>query len=303
MPVDYRTSALDRLKQSLNLPPALFTLMAINVVVFLLYHAITIPLQLFNIPAAQTITRLLALPAYPPTLLIRPWTLLTYMFFHQSIWHILFNLLWFWFFGKLFLRYFSTLHFYALYIAGGLSGALLYILAYNVFPYFRPELPLAIALGASASIMAITLAVVIYAPNEKAYLYGLIAIRLKWLALFIILIDLFSIAGSNAGGHIAHIGGALCGTLFAVSLQRGTDLFAWLTPHRLNATRTKRRQHRAKRTPKARHSRSHESPDQAYKRSAQQEQQRIDDILRKLAKGGYASLSKEEKDLLFKQQR
>lgn len=299
----YRNLRINQIASKYNTPPTLLATIAINLFIFVLYHLITIPARLFNIPLDSILTENLAVPAYLTKLLLKPWTLFTYMFFHQEIWHILFNLLWLWFFGRMFLKIFSRFQFKAIYVLGGLAGAALYILAYNTFPYFQATLPFAIALGASASIMALTLAVVLYIPNEKVYLYGLLGIKLKWLAFILILFDLFSVTGGNAGGHIAHLGGAMLGIAFAYSLKRGIDITAWIRPRKLITKIPKfTGKHRRTKSGNNYHGRSSQA-DQDYNQRKAEENDRIDRILRKLARGGYAALTNEEKELLFRQRK
>ena len=144
-------------------------LIAINALVFILYHLAAFILR----PLGENhLFALLALPAQLGALLVRPWTLVTYMFFHVDLLHILFNMLWFWVFGRIFLQFFTRQQLWAVYLVSGLLGGILYVLAFNVIPYFRDVLPYSMALGASAAVMGITLAAIVRAPNAQVYLYG-----------------------------------------------------------------------------------------------------------------------------------
>lgn len=142
--------------------------------------------------------------------------------------HILFNMLWLYWFGQLFLYFFSGKHLRGLYILGGICGGLLYMISYNIFPYFYPMVEISTLVGASASVLAIVVATAYREPNYPVRLFLFGTIRLKYLALIVVLTDLLFITSSNAGGHIAHLGGALAGLWFAASLSKGTDITAWL---------------------------------------------------------------------------
>ncbi len=240
----------------------------------------------------------LALPAYIPQLLHEPWTLVTYMFYHQDISHIFWNLIWFWAFGRLFEIHRSQRQLRDLYILGGFAGGLLYVLAYTVFPYFHPELPYSRALGASAAIMAITVAAAYDDPNRQVYLYGLIRVRVKWIALVAIIIDLLSITGGNAGGHIAHLGGAFVGFLYIYMAKSGRDIGAWLDPifNAIQGSPTRRKRGKRVRFTESKR-RRRTSPPPRQKPQTDREMQRI---LEKLRTGGYDSLSAEEKAKLFR---
>ena len=144
-----------------------------------------------------------------------PWTLLTYMFTHFDFLHIIFNMLWLYWFGGLFLNFFSERQLGGLYVIGGLAGALLYIVSYNFFPYFSNVAAHSTLMGASASVMAIVFAVSFYKKDMEISLLLIGRIKLIYLALFTLGIDLLAITSDNAGGHIAHIGGALAGILYA----------------------------------------------------------------------------------------
>ena len=150
------------------------------------------------------------------------------MFMHAGILHILFNMLWLYWFGSLFLHFFSAKHLRGLYVLGGICGGLLYMVAYNVFPLFSSQIAGSTLVGASASVLAIVAATAYREPNYRVQLFLFGAIRLKYLALVVIGIDVISITSSNAGGHIAHLGGALAGLWFAASLSKGIDLTSWI---------------------------------------------------------------------------
>ena len=182
-------------------------LIYINAAVFLVVALTGIVLRLFNLSSASLV-QWFEMPASLPNFVAQPWAILTYMFLHADFLHVLFNMLWLFWFGDLFLRFFSARHLRGLYLLGGICGGLLYMLAYNVFPYFRPVADYSFLLGASASVLAIVAATAYREPNYPINLLLIGTIRLKYLALIVIGMDVLFITSDNAGGHIAHLGGA-----------------------------------------------------------------------------------------------
>jgi len=277
---------------------SLTKLIYINATVFLLVKLIVILLQLFTI-SGDFLVSYLAIPADLTTLLHRAWTPLTYMFMHEGFMHILFNMVSLFWFGKIFLMYFSEKQLVGLYIFGGFIGAALYVLAYNLFPYFAPVLQQSLLLGASGSIMAIILATAFQSPNMELQLMFLGRVKLKYIASFVVLSSFFGVTSNNAGGEIAHLGGALAGYLFVVSLRQGRDLtkglnrildsiFNLFGPRKL----------RVKPNP---HSNTSRMSDADFNANKARKMADIDKILDKIKTSGYESLSGEEKKRLFEQ--
>lgn len=274
-------------------------LIFINVGVFVATSLVNILLQLFNRNAGG-LFELLALPASFHRLALQPWSLFTYMFMHSGLLHILFNMLWLYWFGQLFLSFFSGKHLRGLYILGGICGGLFYMISYNVFPYFAPMIEGSTMVGASASVLAIVTATAYREPNYPIRLLLFGTIRLKYLALIVVAIDLMQATSGNAGGHLAHLGGALAGVLFAASLKKGIDLTAWvnLLLDGITALFSKKTW---KRKPKMKvhyGSSSHEK-DYDYNARKKAQSDEVDRILDKLKKSGYESLTTEEKKSLF----
>ncbi len=272
----------------------LLRLIYINVAVFLVVNIIWVFGFLLGADKSllQVMIEWLAVPSDLTKLLTRPWTVVTHMFFHKGIWHILMNLLWLYIFGRIFLQYLNEKRLLSLYLVGGFSGAALFILAFNVFPVFEPGVP---ALGASAAIMAVVVAIAYYRPNYTIHLLFLGPVKIKYIAIFALVIDFFSIPGQNAGGHIAHLGGAIFGFFYiyqlmqGVNITRGFDrvmdnLFALLKPR-----------------PRFRVTHKRPRSDIEYNKQKVEHQKRIDKILEKISKNGYESLTQEEKEILFKQ--
>jgi len=261
-------------------------LIGINVLVFLL---INIPATLFRLMGNGLLDNFsneyLALPSYLPKLATRFWTPVTYMFMHHDIFHILFNMLWLFWMGKIFEEYLGNKRLINLYIMGGLAGALFYVLAYNAFPLFSESVTIATVIGASASVMAIVVATATLLPDYTIYLMFIGPVKLKWVAIFYVVIDFLSITGPNAGGEIAHLGGALLGFIYIKQLKGGRD---W----------TKSVDNMFTQRPKVKVASQNKSYQQQSTSIPRQEE--IDHILDKISHSGYESLNKHEKEVLFR---
>ncbi len=240
-----------------------------------------------DIPLSYYLIDILSLHSNIAYLIFHPWQIFTYMFLHEGLWHLVFNMLWLYWFGVIFLNFLDSGKFLRVYIFGGLAGGLLYILAYNIFSVLSHID--AIALGASASVMAVVIAISVYVPDYVIYLLFLGPVRLKYIALATVILDIISISGGNAGGHIAHLGGALLGYLFAVEIKRGRDITGFLKFG-------KRKQKSNFRITKNRY---RTRSDWDYNAIRKQDNERLDKILDKIAKSGYDSLTEEEKKFLF----
>ena len=283
---------ISKIKYNFKQGSILSKLIYINVGLFLIVRLLAVAFTLFNMNA-DTVLFWLQVPSSPIQLLYRPWTLLTYMFTHFDFLHIIFNMLWLYWFGGLFLSFFSERQLGGLYVIGGLAGALLYIVSYNFFPYFSNVAAHSTLMGASASVMAIVFAVSFYKKDMEISLLLIGRIKLIYLALFTLGIDLLAITSDNAGGHIAHIGGALSGILYASQYIKGKDLttpFNKFIDFVVNLMRRKPRM-------KVTHRRTEN--DWEFNARKHQEQEVIDRILDKLKRSGYESLSDNEKKQLF----
>ena len=272
----------------------LSNLIAINILVFLVLKIIAVICMLFD-TSGQFLFGWIELPADITQLLWKPWTLITYMFVHYGFWHILFNMLWLYWFGKIFLEFFNPRQLGGLYVIGGLAGALLFILSYNIFPYFRSTVEYAQLIGASASVMAIVFATAFYRKDYEINLLLLGRIKLIYIALFCLILDLISIQSDNPGGHIAHIGGALMGIWFATAYTRGQDLTRWINSGidaLVNLFKKK-----PKKNVRVHYQRAETDIEYNTRKAAQSE--KIDRILEKIKQSGYNSLSEDEKRTLF----
>ncbi len=226
----------------------------------------------------------------------RPWSVLTHMFTHEDLGHVLFNMLALYFMGGLLWKLLGKKTVLTAYFLGGLSGFLLFVIAFNTVDRLQTG-GIHYIMGASASVMGIALTAAAYAPKMSIRLFGVLEIKLIWLGLSLLLIDLFSIRyGVNSGGHIAHIGGAAFGYFYGWNLRSGKNMFKWFE------TFMERLSNLFSRNKKMRVTVNHTRPksDEAYNQEKKLRQDRIDFILDKIGKSGYESLSKEEKEFLFR---
>jgi membrane associated rhomboid family serine protease len=286
----------DDIKSTFRNGSNLVKLLYLNAGVFVLIKIVEVIAVLFSTPGLTDFSlRLLAVPASLPALLTRPWTIITYMFLHEGFIHLIFNLMWLFWMGKIFLEYLDQKKLVAVYILGGICGAALYVISFNLFPVFSGTLPDSIALGASASVMAIVVAIATYVPDYTVYLFLIGKVKLKYLALVMFVLTSILDFSVNSGGKIAHIGGALFGYFYAISYRQGKDMGKGLNRFiDFIVTLFK---------PGKRLKVSYKKPKNEYEYNTQkvERQAEINNILEKISKGGYDSLTKSEKDLLFKE--
>lgn len=229
----------------------------------------------------------------------KPWTAVTYMFTHEGFFHLFFNMLILYFLGRIFQDLLGEKRLLGVYLWGGLAGFLMYISFYNLFPAFEGLAQHSRLHGASASVMAVVFGISAYSPNYRISLFlPQFVVKLWWIAAFYFVTDIIAIQGMNSGGSLAHLGGALFGILFATQLKKGNDMATGLGEWVSNLRTI------GKRKPKLR---VEKKPDKSGKRKAQSTmdasedtQVKVDRILDKISKSGYDSLSKAERDFLFK---
>jgi membrane associated rhomboid family serine protease len=281
------------LKQAFSRGDILTKLIFINVGVFVVLHLADIVMLLLNMREYSLLTWM-EMPSYPPLLADRPWTPVTYMFTHWGFLHLLFNMLVLYWFGRIFLETFNPRQLGGLYLEGGIGGALLFILAYNLLPYYRSMAEVSTLIGASAAVMAIVFASAFYRRDYEIRLLFIGRVKLLYFAIGIFILDMLSIASDNAGGHLAHIGGAMVGIWFASSMRKGHDLtapIAFLLDRVVNIFRPKPKK-------QVTHGRQTETKFEYHARK-NEENRKIDEILDKLKHSGYSSLSADEKKTLF----
>ena len=280
------------IKQSFKEGSVLTRIIYVNLGVFLLIKLMGVVFMLIN--QSFSLSYWLALPSELNAILHRPYAFITYMFLHESFFHLLFNLLGLYWFGKMFLYHFEGNKLLGLYLFGGISGGLLYIIAYNFLPVFSSVN--GILMGASASVYAILVALAVYNPNREIHLFFIGKIALKYVAAFYVLLSVLSISSTNPGGNIAHVGGALWGWFYISRLLKGKDTGFEIIKF-INSVPDW-----FKLKPKMRV--TYKQPlrdDYEYNRHKNLQQEEINRILDKISKSGYENLSKQEKELLFNQ--
>jgi membrane associated rhomboid family serine protease len=289
-------SIIDEIKQTFKSGSNLTRLIYINLAVFIVVNVVEIFYFLLNRHDSYSAFLLtFAVPADLHMLIRKPWTPITYMFLHKNFLHILFNLLWLYWFGRIFLEYLDGKKLVGVYILGGLSGAFLYILAYNIFPVFFKQLEMSYALGASAAVMAIVISISVYVPNYAVYLLFIGRVKIIYIAIIGFLATSLFDFSINTGGKLAHIGGALFGFLFILQYRKGRDLTRGLNRF-LDAIVGL-----FKPKPKVTVTHRKSETDYDFNYRKKEEQAEIDRILDKIAKSGYDSLTKQEKEILFRQ--
>ena len=282
----------DEIKESFKEGSALTRLIYINLGVFLVFRILNLFFFLSGTPFP--LMDWLALPADFSLLASRPWTLITYMFLHFDFLHILFNLLWLYWMGQIFLTYFDQGKLITIYLLGGIFGGLFYVAGYNSFPVFSQMISDSRLLGASASVIAIVTALAVHAPNHTLHLMFIGPVKIKYIALVSVLMYVIGISSTNAGGNLAHLGGACWGVIYVLQLRRGID-----PGKRVNGIFSGLKNFFS---PKPNVKVSYRKPvdDIEYNRQKNQDQKRMNEILEKISKSGYDSLSEEEKEILFR---
>ena len=286
----------DEIKLTFRNGSNLTRLIYINIVVFVVLSIVAgIGFLLNNQEISRKTLDLFSVPASFNALLLRPWTLITYMFTHKDIWHILFNMLWLYWFGRIFLEYLDERKLVAVYLLGGISGALVYILSFNVFPAFTGVVADSVAIGASASVMAVVIAIATYVPDYTVQLFLFGRIKIKYMALAIFILTSIMDFSVNSGGKLAHIGGAFFGYFYIISLQHGHDIgkgFNRIIDFFVTIFKPRK---------KLKVTYKKVATEYEYNKIKAEHQKRINNILEKISKGGYESLTKEEKETLFKE--
>lgn len=279
----------------------LIQIILINVIVFVALIVFKVVFVLAGLSEIySSFLGYLMLPADFGTFIFQPWSLITYFFTHEGFLHIIFNMLFLFWFGRLIQDFLGNNRLISLYVIGGIMGGLFYMLMYNVVPFYHDRIDASLMLGASAGVFAVVVGAATFMPNHTFFLMFLGAVRIKYIALFYVLLSLSRTIGSNAGGELAHIGGAIIGFLFIKQLQQGNDIGApviqtidffkglFKPSSKIKVTHKKSGSASRKRTTST-------SSDSA----GRTDQAEIDAILDKISERGYESLSKEEKQKLF----
>ncbi len=285
-------------------------LLIINIVIFLFVSVADILFYLFGMQGYMEYlaVKYLAMPAALDKLAFRFYTPLAYMFLHTDFWHIFSNMLWLFCIKQILESMLNNRQLLAVYLLGGLTGAAVYLLSYNVFPVFQSVLSTSVCLGASAAVTAYIVLIAVLQPDYRVLFFGILPVTFKWIALAYVVFDVFQLTGGNAGGHFAHLGGALFGLLFAVNLKKGKDITVGFNNlidkivSLFSFSSTRRRQPEMKvsyqNTKDVR-----EMTDAEFNQNKAEDQKRTDEILEKISKSGYDNLTKEEKAFLFRMSR
>jgi membrane associated rhomboid family serine protease len=260
-------------------------LIVLNILIFILTYLLNTASFLFGYDGNFLMDWFALKPSFEQ-LLFRPWTLISYGFLHVGFFHIIFNLLVLYYFGNLFLDFFKSGQFLTYFFLGVVSGGLIYMVAYNYLPALKTQQT--ILVGASAGVTAIVVGIASHIPNYALHFRFLGSIKLMYIAIVMIVLDIVQIPAGNAGGHLAHLGGALIGFLLTRYLNNGQGISEWWSsqwPVR-------------KGTPLKTVYKNEQSVNKGSR--VEYDQKRIDSILDKISKSGYETLTKEEKDYLFK---
>ncbi len=263
----------------------LIKIILINVILFIGISFIQVIMTISGLSSFFNIfINKLMLPASFNIFIFQPWSIITYFFLHLNFMHILWNMLFLYWFGKIIQDNIGNNALISLYVLGGIIGGLLFMAIYNIIPYYGERVPESLMLGASAGVFSVVVGSATLLPNYSFYLLLIGPVRIKYIALFYVLLSFFDVAGSNAGGEIAHMGGAIIGYIYIKKLQNGIDIGQGLINF-INLFNNKQ-------VSEVRD----EKDTNIFEESSQDE---IDKILDKISESGYSSLSKDEKERLF----
>ncbi|MDA9360191.1 rhomboid family intramembrane serine protease [Flavobacteriaceae bacterium] len=283
-------STFDNLKYKFQRFTIAEKLIVLNVLFFVIPFFLQTLFYLFNIPSTTFLSWFHLLPSFTEVL-FRPWTLITYSFLHGNFMHILWNMILLYFVSRMYLNLFSEQQFLKNYLLGVLVGGLVFLIGYNLFPVFNGMYPPLV--GASAGVMAILIFVATYTPDQEVRLL-FINVKLQYIGIALVVVDILQIPNGNAGGRLAHLGGAFLGFLYAKQLQKGNDIGSgldriWTFISSLFIAKKAQNMHTV-----------HRSKTVSKKKTQNGQQQKIDAILDKISTSGYESLTQEEKDFLFR---
>ncbi len=282
---------------------ALVILFAINALVFVLINFVKIVYYLSDIPIEFFYKQILdwfTMPASAPALFVRPWTIITYMFTHYSIWHLISTCAWLWAFGFVLQDLAGNNKLIPIYLYGGFAGAFVFVLLNNIFPAMeRNILTTPPLMGGGAAVMAVAIATTTLSPLYRIFPLVNGGIPLWVLTLIFVAIDFASLANGNGGVTAAHLAGGVIGFFFVKALQKGTDWGAWMINfvQWLDDLFSPEKKHQQKKSSEKHFYQNSRKP---YEKMANITQQRLDEILDKINLQGYSFLTDEEKAFLLK---
>ncbi len=283
----------------------LMQIIFINVAVFIVFMVAHVLLVLSGGEEIyNAILSWLILPASITAFLVKPWTIITYFFMHEGFMHILFNMLFLYWFGIIIKEFLGGSKVISLYILGGIIGGIFYLLIYNLLPFFADRVQGSVMLGASAGVYAVVVGAATLMPNYSIHLLFLGPVRIKYIAIFYVLMSFANTVGANAGGNLAHLGGAALGFLFIKQLQAGVDMgkpVHWVLAFLKSFFVHQPKVHVSYKRSASEKSSTKKKTTSTKSSSAGSDvsQEEIDAILDKISQYGYESLTKEEKQKLF----
>lgn len=298
----YGNSILEDLRYRFREGDMVTKLIFLNVGIFFLINILKLGFFLFQNNAAYSLILYnLSLPASLPAIAKQPWAIFSYMFVHEGFFHIIFNMLWLYWFGEIFVLYLGDKKILPLYLLGGICGAVFYVASFNLIPVFKANVGSAVLIGASASVLAIVFGAVALNPSHQVRIILLGDVQIKYIALFMLLIDIISIPRGNAGGYIAHLGGAFCGWLFIRALRNGIDVARPITKVAkiVSAPFQERERVKTLQQERIKSLREHAIKPSRTASNLLTEQERLDSILDQISRSGYDSISEEDKKFLF----
>ncbi|CAM4035719.1 rhomboid family intramembrane serine protease [Gillisia limnaea] len=292
-------SAADKIRHKFQTASVVEKLIGINVLVFILFYVFKTIAFLFQLPS-DFLLEWLVFPKEPGEYIFKPWSIITYSFMHSGIWHILSNMLILYYAGNYFLSYFPSKKLLTFYFLGVIVGGMVYMLSYNLFPAFQGT-GRSYLLGASAGVMAVLVGIATRIPNMGIRLLILGNIKFWYIAAFLVVLDVVQIPFGNAGGHLAHLGGALFGYFYSSQLAKGNDIASGFEKSVIWFLALFESSGKSKPIMRTVYKRTGQTTSKTVssKITKTEKQEKIDSILDKISKSGYDSLTKQEKDFLF----
>ena len=268
----------DKISSEFKLSSNLNKIIYLNIIFFVIIKVCSSIFFLFEINTNEFFNKLY-LPAEINLIKLQPWSIFSFMFIHLNFIHLIFNMLWLYFIGNIFLQWLDEKQLIFIYLLGGISGGLFFVLCYNYIPLLQKNIENTLALGASASIFAIMMAITIYKPDHKIQIPLIQKIKLKNITVFLTIYYIVSLSGGNTGGYLAHIGGGIFSFIY-MKQQNTSKIFKSIFK---NSSKF-----------------NEKDSDYIYNQKQNKKNKEIDIILEKISKSGYKSLNKKEKEILFK---
>ena len=298
-------SIFDDFKNAWNKPNnGLAQLIIINIAVFVVLGILAVFSSIFGVDQVFHFAyKQFTIPAAIGEFIMRPWTIVTYSFAHsfRNLWHIIMNMLVLYWFGRVFVDFFGSQKLINLYVLGAIAGGVTYLAVYNLVPYYQDRIGMFDGMvGASAAVFAISVATATYFPDYKFFLLFIGPVKIKYLVGAYIFFSFLGSVGANAGGNIAHLGGALMGFIYAKQLAKGREMGVWVFRVMEFVKSFFVRKPKIKVSHKKTSRKTTKTSSRSTASSASTvSQEEIDRILDKIAEKGYDSLTKEEKEKLF----